>query len=323
MDINLNKELKLDLIRIDGGTQQRDIDEDVKQRYMKLMQDGVQFPPVEVIFDGKDHWIWDGFHRYHCACARGDKVIVANVVKGTLREAIWLSFSANKAHGFPRQKGVAKDIIEQILTDKTWAKKSLSAIAKHVGVTQGYVSQVKDALSAHGISTNTIDEKKLDSDEENKASPVESTPDIERSEKIVVERAGTTYTQKTQEKKRRYIDQFDEEPKDNVGRVIPEHLQEVYERRSNINGDLKQLAGFRKAVMQRVKRREPIISLLNATAFQANYENLRRTLRSAIPYAVCPYCGGDAKDCKACKGFGFLNKDTYEAAPKELKHDSH
>ena len=38
--------------------------------------------------------------------------------------------------------------------------------------------------------------------------------------------------------------------------------------------------------------------------------------------SVCPYCGGDAKDCEACRGFGFLNKDSYEAAPKELKHDS-
>jgi len=318
MDINLNKELKLDLIRIDGGTQQRDIDEDVKQRYMKLMQDGVKFPPVEVVFDGKDHWLWDGFHRYRCAAAQGHEAIDANVVKGTQRDAIWLSFSANRDHGFPRQKGVAKQIIEQILTDKAWAEKSQTAIARHVGVTKQYVSQVKDSIVQSPSTNAPTSEKNVDSELKLKAHRSSTLP-IERDESIEVERAGTTFTQKSQEKQHLPKELL----KDSVGQIIPEHLRKVFERRSNINGDLKKLAGFKKTVMNRVKWREPIMSLLNTTAFQANYENLRRTLRSAMPYAVCPYCGGDAKDCKACKGFGFLNKDTYEAAPKELKHDSH
>jgi len=143
--------IRLDLISLEEGTQQRPLDEDVVSRYLSLMADGTKCSPVEAVSDGVNFWLWDGFHRCECAYRRGDKTIAAYVAKGTLRDAIWLSFSANRDHGLPRQRGVAQKIVEQILTDKAWAKKSLSAIARHVGVTQGYVSQIKGNLSAHGI----------------------------------------------------------------------------------------------------------------------------------------------------------------------------
>jgi hypothetical protein len=131
------------------------------------LQDVVEFPPIEIVSNGVNFWLWDGFHRLECARRRDQKAIAAYVTKGTLRDAIWLSFSANREHGLPRQKGVAKQIIEKILMDKSWSKKSLSAIAKHVGVTRQYVTQVRDEFArVHGTSTCTIDEKKLDSDSE-------------------------------------------------------------------------------------------------------------------------------------------------------------
>ena len=53
-----------------------------------------------------------------------------------------------------RQKGVAKKIITSILTDSSWSKKFLSAIAKHTGVTKQYVSLIKNELvQAHRSST--------------------------------------------------------------------------------------------------------------------------------------------------------------------------
>jgi len=316
--MNVNKRVRLDLICIDGGTQHRDIDEETMQRYLTLMEGGVEFPAIELVFDGKVYWLWDGFHRYHCAKRQKQTVISANVINGSQREAIWLSFSANKDHGLPRQKGVAKEIIERILADKAWSKKSLSAIAKHVGVTKQYVSQVKDGLlqRTHGSSTLPTSGKNGDSEPE--TAQGSSTLPLSRDTEIEVKtKAGIPYTQRSQEKQ--YEAKEPEPLKDSVGRVIPEHLCEVYAARSIIWGLVSDLAHIRDSVTRHLDNADPTFSLLNITRFQADYENLRRTLKSAMPYAVCPYCGGDGKQCKACHGLGLLNKNTYEAAPGELK----
>ena len=307
------KNVRIDLITIDAGTQHRQLDEDVVRRYLGLMADGVEFPPVEVVSDGVNFWLWDGFHRYGCAYRRADKTITAFVTKGTFRDAIWLSFSANREHGLPRQRGIAKTIIEQILADKTWSKKSLSAIARHVGVTKQYVSQIKDELTQEKVSTKPPKTGQNDDSEPKTAQGSTSLP-LSRANEIEVEtKTGIPYTQRSQEKEKRTV----EPPKDNVGRIIPEHLRGLYEDRKTIRHFVTDLARIRDGVIEHVDERDPVFSLLNTTAFQANYENLRRTLKSAMPYAVCPICGGDGKQvdgqrCRTCEGFGLLNEPTYK-----------
>jgi hypothetical protein len=319
----MKKYIRTDLILVDSDVQQRSIDQEVLSRYMALMQDGVEFPPVEVVFDGSDHFLWDGFHRLECARKLSRTTLSAHITNGTKRDALWLSFSANKAHGFPRQLGVAKKIIETILTDKSWSKKTLSAIARHVGVTRQYVEKVKTEFVAHG-ATRLHHRTEENGDSEPKTDTHETTNrTAERSEEVEVERGGTTYTQKSQEKKPKSKkagkEAANEPVKDAVGRVIPEHLQAVYVGQSVIKDLIRDLTSIRNCVVKHLDERDPVFSLLTVTRFQADYENLHRTLKSAMPYAVCPYCGGDSKDCKACRSFGLLNKNSYEATPPELK----
>ena len=60
------KNVKLDDIRIDGGTQGRlVIDQPTVYSYRDAMMDGDEFPLIETVFDGSTHWLVDGFHRYH------------------------------------------------------------------------------------------------------------------------------------------------------------------------------------------------------------------------------------------------------------------
>ena len=52
----------------------------------------------------------------------------------------------------------------------------------------------------------------------------------------------------------------------------------------------------------------------------AAFDTIASTLRlSALPYAVCPYCGGKDKHCQACRGTGFIGRAHYEVLPPELK----
>ena len=57
-----------------------------------MMDDSFKFPPLDVIYDGEDFWLWDGFHRREAALASDPPCGIAscNVRPGTLIEAVWL-----------------------------------------------------------------------------------------------------------------------------------------------------------------------------------------------------------------------------------------
>lgn len=140
--------LKLDSIRIDGGTQPRaGIDWDVAYGYGDLIKDGVKFPPVTVFFDGENYWLADGFHRYHGAFSVDVDEVNADVVQGTLEDAQWFSLGANKAHGLMRTNDDKQRAVQAALAHPKCKGMSDRAIAKHVGVHNDTVSQWRKKLS--------------------------------------------------------------------------------------------------------------------------------------------------------------------------------
>ena len=57
------KHLPVDSIRIDGGTQVRaDINKWHVESYTEVWQEGGEFPPLIVYYDGDAYWLADGFH---------------------------------------------------------------------------------------------------------------------------------------------------------------------------------------------------------------------------------------------------------------------
>lgn len=139
--------ISLNDIRIDGGTQQRPLCQEALQAYEERRRAHEDFPALQTVFDGKDHWLWDGFHRYHVARKVGDTVVMVEVTKGTQRDAVWLSFSANKDHGVQRPRDCAVAILKRIFLDPEWASVPQTEIARHVGVTATMVSRVRASFS--------------------------------------------------------------------------------------------------------------------------------------------------------------------------------
>ena len=301
-------QITLDKIRINGGTQQRPIDDHIVDSYMVLMQE-IEFPPIDVMFDGKDYWLWNGFHRYHAARKLGKAEIAASTLKGTNQDAVWMSFSANKAHGLPRQKGVVEDIIKKILRDKVWAKKTLTEIARHVGITQQYVSKIKDKLATMGSRC-----KKGDTPQDVESYGTTSCT-IEREKKVVVTRNGKQFKQVSQE------NQYDKKAQieDDAGNVLPDKQASIFVKRQVIKEQIGKLDEIRNFVKHKMEERDPVFALLHWQRFDTDSKNLRSVLKSACPHALCPYCGGDTKDCKPCGGLGLVNETTYTSAPRELK----
>lgn len=136
----MTNEIKIDLIRIDGGTQPRaSINESLVADYAEHVS---ELPPLSVFFDGKDYWLADGFHRYHAHRRAGSKTVAINVHKGTQRDAILYSVGANATHGLRRSNEDKRNAVETLLKDAEWVKWPQSKIAETCCVSREFVNRV-------------------------------------------------------------------------------------------------------------------------------------------------------------------------------------
>ena len=113
----------IEKIRIDGDTQPRvQISDELVAEYVEQLQDGAEFPPVTIFFDGDRHWLADGFHRYYAHRKAKHKEITAELHEGGQREAILFAVGANCEHGQRRTKMDKHKAIVTMLTNKLVAK---------------------------------------------------------------------------------------------------------------------------------------------------------------------------------------------------------
>jgi hypothetical protein len=138
------KTLNIKIIRIDGGTQSRQkIDEMVVAEYAAAVAEGAQFPPVKVFFDGTDTYLADGFHRYFAHLKAGKASIPAEVVNGTLRDAILYSCGANSMHGLQRTNEDKRKAVMLMLEDFEWGTWSDREIARQCNVSHVFVANLR------------------------------------------------------------------------------------------------------------------------------------------------------------------------------------
>jgi len=147
--------IAINLIRIDGGTQARvQLDEVVINEYAEIMLVDDKFPPIVVFKDSESiYWLADGFHRYFAQKKIGRSSIICEVKIGELREAILHSLSANTSHGLRRTNEDKRKAVLTLLDDAEWQNFSTNELAKYAGVTQQYISKMKNEL---GIKSDSI-----------------------------------------------------------------------------------------------------------------------------------------------------------------------
>ena len=141
------KEIPIELIRTDGGTQirtcatfQSKVDE-----YALAMGEGDQFPPLVVFWDGENYWLADGFHRleacniYMQARDLPGLDIDCEVLEGTRRDAILYACGANAEHGLPRTNADKRNAVVTLLRNPLtsqdengvlWSDRAIARICK-------------------------------------------------------------------------------------------------------------------------------------------------------------------------------------------------
>lgn len=297
------KEIALAEVRIDGGTQQRDIDDSVVLRYRALMEDGVEFPAVNIIFDGKSYWLYEGFHRYHANRKLDRKYIEADISEGTRRDAIAFSFKANHDSGFPRQPGVIKAmLIGKIFPDEEWGAMTDEALAAWIGgVTRRHVTKCRNEYEKA----------------QNKGGSGHKNTHMGTGSLL-----GQVKSSKGSEPENEdLVDDVPDEVLDSLGNAVPDHMNEVFRR----VGEIKELIGTINQVFKTCRdsqaKNDPLYVYCKVDSLKADISNARRNLRFTIPFAVCPYCGGDVNnaDCRACGGKGYINESMYQAVPQDMK----
>ena len=178
------KKIKLDSIRLDGGTQSREsIDQGVVTDYVDALRSDAQFPPITVFQDGQDVWLGDGFHRVAAMKQLGWKRVPADVKVGTLRDAILFSVGANAAHGLRRSNTDKRRAVTRLLQDEEWAQWSDREIASRCGVSNNFVSTLR---RGQGSS--------LSSDDSEDSAPISSSTN---SDRVYFDRHGNVSTMNT------------------------------------------------------------------------------------------------------------------------------
>ena len=143
------KELNPGNIRLDGDTQPRaHLNRSMIEEYAESIQRGDAMPPLDVFHDGENFWLADGFHRYYAmAGLDSDRPIKCNVHKGTLDDAKWFSYGANRTHGIHRSNDDKAKTVKAALLHANGAEMSDRQIAEHVGVGSTMVLKYRHELA--------------------------------------------------------------------------------------------------------------------------------------------------------------------------------
>jgi hypothetical protein len=144
----MTERIKLQKIRLDGGTQPRkEIDEPLVQHYTEVLLEGKdKFPPIDLWFDGKSYWPSDGFHRFHAHKRAGFLDIEATVNQGTKRDAFLACLKANGKHGKPRTPEERRYVVQMALEDIELGEKTDVEIALICDVSSMTVGRVRKAM---------------------------------------------------------------------------------------------------------------------------------------------------------------------------------
>jgi transposase-like protein len=230
-------------IRLDGGTQPRtSLDFAAIDDYAEAMAAGGKFPPVIVFHDGEHYWLADGFHRLKAAFASGFDAIDCELRQGTLEDAQWYSFSANKTNGLRRTNEDKQRAVKSALLHARAASMSNYAIARHVGVDEATVRNWRSKLAA--------------------------STEIPQIDTRTVSRQGSTYQQRTTQIGRRRVAKISapEAEPDELAQVPP-YLDNLLRAAAALADCEAAPAGFAREILARPDRAQILAQMEKAHEF--------------------------------------------------------
>jgi ParB-like chromosome segregation protein Spo0J len=175
-DISLNKQ-----------TQSRvAICQDTVAEYAEAMLDGQAFPKLTVFFDGIHHYLVDGYHRYFAYKKAGVTEVSAEIINGTLRDAVLYAAGVNNSHGLRRTNEDKRKAVMTLLDDLEWCDWADTAIAKACNVSSMTVGRIRKSLNLEQTEKKYLNKqgKEVTVNTENLGRKVEVEPEPEQDDHL-------------------------------------------------------------------------------------------------------------------------------------------
>lgn len=177
------EDLFIDDIVIDEGTQIRaSINEEKVSEYAEMMGDGVEFEPVQVVYDGNRYILVDGFHRLFASRRNNELTIAAKVENGTLRDAIMIALSANATHGLPRTMEDKRRSVLKALSYPEWCGLPSRQIAELCAVSHSTVNRIREEL---GLKTGEVYTGSVSAGRKKPQDAVKSSPEPKPVDEVI------------------------------------------------------------------------------------------------------------------------------------------
>lgn len=328
------QEILIEKIRTDGGVQSRErISDDYVAELAELIKAGKKLPPVEVFNDGTDIWAADGFHRILAHIKAGKRTARCNIHKGTKADAMWASCAANQEHGLRRTNADKRHAVEMAL--KINGGKSDRAIADHVGVSDPFVSGLRRQV----LTVSTCERVGRDGKRYRVPPPPSGGERTVRTQREGIEgeelggitppfdsaSASARDDAATADKQGRppppAMRPIKEDRLDEVGQIIPDHLERLFDRAGEVHALLSKISGIRGVLRAAQDAGDVLYGDVNWQSVEAALQTAYSDLKATIPYAVCPWCHGTLTDhCKGCGKRGVVGQFRWDTTvPREMK----
>lgn len=107
---------------------------------------------------------------------------------------------------------------------------------------------------------------------------------------------------------------------DIFGNKLPKHVSDDFAEVHVLLDFKNRIDALKRDIMQAAQDGERIMRFVRTPGVETDLKNLGAAIRFAMPYCLCPYCGGDATHCKTCEKSGWLPKKLYEQiVPREMQ----
>jgi len=250
-----------------------------------------------VYFDGTEYWLVDGFHRVLAAKRCGKVNIEADVQKGTKEDAVWAACSVNQSHGLRRTRDDKHKAAHMAL--KLRPDMSDGKLAHYVGVSRTFMLKVRHERDSQVVVHDTLPPRREGRDGKSYPAP----PPPRKAKQASLAHDPVVSNTKVH---------------DSVGRVIPDDLVTLWERKGEVQEVLTALSQVRSAIRAAQHGRDPLYSEVNYSAALAHLDQAYTAIQVATPYAVCAFCQGHG--CKACVNRGLMSKFKWDTiVPEEHK----